>query len=92
MSLNFESMKSIVQTWPALTATAAFISLIVGALAANGYIDPAMHKSDMTLINRHVTEIEDGLTDNKNEHKAMQTDIRSIMSSLGRIEGRLTGR
>lgn len=79
-------------TWPALTAAGAFISLVVGALAANGYIDPAMHKSDVTIINRHVTEIEESLVDNKNEHKAMQTDIRSIMSSLGRIEGRLSPR
>jgi hypothetical protein len=92
MSLDYQHIKSIMSTWPALSAALAFITLVVGALAANGYIDPAMHKSDATIINRHITEIEESLNDNKNEHRNMQTDIRSIMSALGRIEGRLTGR
>jgi hypothetical protein len=91
MSLDQHSLKTIVHAWPVLTTGAGFIAFILGVLAVNGYIDPAMHRSDMAVINRHVTEIEETLNDNKIEHRSMQTDIRTIMGSLGRIEGQLGG-
>lgn len=89
MSLSYQSVATLIRTWPALTAVAMFIIFILGILSTNGYIDPAMHRSDMSLINRHITEIEDTLNDNKQEHRSMQTDIRSILMTLGRIEGRI---
>lgn len=81
---------TLARIWPALATVAAFIIALVGLLASNGYIDPAVHKSDMLVVNRHITEIDDLLKENRTEHMEMRTDIRSMMTSLGRIEGRLS--
>jgi len=64
-------------------------ALVVSAFSAGGYIDPAMHKSDMNTVSDHVAQIESSLKDNRVEHGSMQTDIRNILMALGRIEGQL---
>jgi hypothetical protein len=89
MSITYQSVAYLIRTWPAIAGIGCFIALILGVLASNGYIDPAVHKSDVALINNHISEVEKKLTDNRDEHHTMQNDIRSIMLSVGRIEGRL---
>lgn len=89
MSITYQSVAYLIRTWPAITFIGGLIVLVLGVLASNGYIDPAVHKSDINVINNHITEVDKKLIDNRDEHHAMQTDIRSIMLSVGRIEGRL---
>jgi hypothetical protein len=88
MSITYQSVAYLIRTWPAIAGIVGFVILILGLLASNGYIDPAVHKSDIAIINNHISEVDRKLTDNRDEHHAMQTDIRSIMLSVGRIEGR----
>ena len=81
---------TLMRIWPALAAITAFIVAVISGLASNGYIDPAVHKSDLAIVNRHITEMEQSLNENRTEHREMDSNIRSIMTSVGRIEGRLS--
>ena len=90
MSLDYHNVAALAKTWPVLVVFAAIVTFILGALSSNGYIDPVVHKSEISIINSKVIDIEHTLEENKSDHRSMQQDARAIMSTLARIEGRLS--
>jgi hypothetical protein len=89
MSLDYHSVAEFVKTWPVITGLVAIVTLILGVLSSNGYIDPAVHRSELSVVSNKITDIEKSLEENKTDHKDMRIDTRTIMSTLSRIEGRL---
>jgi hypothetical protein len=83
---------ALARSWPGIIAAASVAGGTLYVLSGGGYIDPALHRSDLLTVNQKIADIDGQLKDNKEEHKQMQTDLRSILVGVGELKGRLPPR
>ena len=76
--------------WHAVVAVAGFIVAALAWMASNGYIDPPVHKSEITLLSSRVTTIESAIHDNKTDHEKIEGALGRVSEGIARIEGRIS--
>jgi hypothetical protein len=75
--------------WQTVVAVGSFILAGFAWMASNGYIDPPVHRSEMTLLSSKVVDIERSISDNKNDHEKMNDKMDKLLSGVSRVEGAL---